>query len=366
MSLVFDGASLRLARVFNAMTLDEVAEKVGKTRQYINKIETGQSHPTEQLAHDIAHALNVMPSFFSPRSGRIHEDQFHFRKLLTTTKTIKQVAVARGEIANALIGFLEHELNLPSIRIPSTSDFHTPDSIERLADSCRRNWELGLGPIQNMTRLAENLGVMVLSFNGISKEIDALSVATKRPFIVRNSTKESTGRHRFDIAHELGHLVMHEGIVTGDRVTENQANRFASSLILPRAMMEKFFPKPKGTRLDWIGIREFKKTWGASKAAILYRARQLELINDSQYRTGVITLKKHEGTHEKDDFLIPNEPPELLPASISLLSKKRGIGVREIAEALNVKPEFLKNIFDPDVFQDNREIQKPNHLRLVI
>ncbi len=366
MSVIFDGASLKLARVFCAMALEEVAERVGKTRQYLHKLETGQSSPTESLVLELAEALQVEPAFFAPRSNRLHEDQFHFRKLLTTTKTTKQVAIARGEMVNSLIVFLESELKFPSVNIPSISDVHSGDSIESIAEQCRREWDLGLGPIENMTRLAENLGTVVLSFEGLSKEVDALSVAVERPFIVRNTAKESTSRHRFDIAHELGHLVMHEGVITGDRLTENQANRFASSFLLPRSMMVKFFPRPKGSRLDWKGMKDFKQTWKVSKAAILFRARQLELINDSQYKTGVITLKREEGTHEKDDYLIPGEPPEILSRSLSVLAAKKGLGLPEIAKALNVKPSFLGELLGPGMFANEEKPKAAGrHLRVV-
>jgi Zn-dependent peptidase ImmA (M78 family)/DNA-binding XRE family transcriptional regulator len=368
MNVLFDGASLRLARVFSGLALEEVAEKVGKTRQYLHKLETGQGRPTEQLAHDLADALDVEVEFFAPRSNRLHEDQFHFRKLLTTKNTIKQVAVARGEMIDSLIRFLEQELRLPEVRIPSLPQVQTYEDIERAAERCRNEWDIGLGPIGSMTRLAENLGAVVTTFSGISKEIDALSVSVERPFIVRNTAKESACRQRFDIAHELGHLVMHEGIVTGDRVTENQANRFASALLLPRTMMAKLFPRPNGSRLDWKGMREFKLTWKVSKAAILYRAKQLDLITESQYKTGVITLKKYgESTGEKEDYLIPQEPPEMLAKSLFVLAEKRGLRAEDIAKTLNVKIAFLNEItglgeigkIQPDLKP------KPTHLRLV-
>ena len=94
---------------------------------------------------------------------------------------------------------------------------------------------------------------------------------------------------RFDIAHELGHLVLHEGHVTGDRKTESEANRFASAFLLPRSTFVKVFPK-RGTRIDWAGIRALKLEFQVSKAAILYRAKSLELLDDDQYRGAVITL----------------------------------------------------------------------------
>ncbi|TWC74362.1 Zn-dependent peptidase ImmA (M78 family) [Pseudomonas sp. SJZ103] len=345
MNAVFDGASLRLARVFSGLALEEVAERVGKTRQYLHKLETGQGTPTEQLMGDLAEALDVEIGFFGSRPHRLNEDQFHFRKLMTTKSTIKQVAIARGEMIDSLIKFLDQELRLPQVSIPSLPNSHTFDEVERAAEYCRKEWDLGLGPIANMTRLVENLGAVVTTFQGVSKEIDALSVSVERPFIVRNTAKESACRQRFDIAHELGHLVMHEGVVTGDRVTENQANRFASALLLPRSMMAKLFPRPTGTRLDWKGIKEFKLTWKVSKAGILFRAKQLDLITESQYKTGVITLRKYGETNgEREDHLVAQEPPEMLARSLFILAEKKGINALEIAKALHIKPAFLKEL----------------------
>lgn len=367
MNIVFDGGSLRLARVFSGLVLEEVAEKVGKTRQYLQRLETGRATPTDSLMADLANALDVEVSFFSPRAHRLMEDQFHFRKLLTTKVTIKQVAIARGEMVDSLIRYLDTQLRLPAVNVPSVPKANTSEDIEKVAENCRREWDLGLGPIGNMTRLAENPGAVVTTFQGLSKEIDALSVAVDRPFIVRNTAKESPCRQRFDIAHELGHLVMHEGIVTGDRITENQANRFASALLVPRSMMAKLFPKPNGGRLDWKGMREFKATWKVSKAAILYRAKQLDLLTDTEYKRGVMTLKKYgESTGEKDDYLVPQEPPEMLSNSLKVLIERKGLTTEEIAKALCVKPAFLKELVGSELEFPQLSEQKPRHLRLVV
>lgn len=351
MDIAFNGTELRLARIFNGLALEEVAECVEKTRQYVHKLETGQATPTEQLLVRLATVLQVEPAFFmNGHTSLIGEDQFHFRKLFTTRAMVKQVAMARGELIDRLVTYLDRELRLPELRIPEVADAHTSEDIERAAELCRREWELGLGPIANMHRLAEHVGAVVTSFQSVSKEIDALSVAVKRPIIVRNEAKESVCRQRFDIGHELGHFVLHSGQATGDRVTESQANRFASALLIPRTMMAKLFPRPRGYRLDWVGLREFKLTWKVSKAAILYRARQLELISDEQYKTGVITLRRTgEATGEREDNLIPKEVPELLARSLTVLAEKKGLYTEEIASALWVLPTLLRDVVGFDL-----------------
>lgn len=346
MNFEFNSAELRLARIFNGLTLEEIAHRVGKTRQYLHRLETGQASPADGLLQKLASALRVEASFLTnDHTLLIGEDQFHFRKLFATRVMVKLMAMARGELMGRLVSYLDRELRLPDLRIPEVSNVYTAEDVERAAELCRREWGLGLGPIAHMSRLAENVGVVVTSFQSVSKEIDALSVAIQRPIIVCNEAKESVCRQRFDIGHELGHFVLHTGMVTGDRITEGQANRFASALLIPRTMMAKLFPKPRGARLDWVGLREFKLTWKVSKAAILYRARQLELISDNQYKTGVITLRRTgEASSEKEDHLISPETPELLPRSLAVLAEKKEIYGEEIASALRVMPCLLQEI----------------------
>src|SRR5450830_1446577 len=101
MEPVFNGAELRLARVFNGLALEEVADQVGKTRQYLHKLETGQAAPTQALLDDLASVLKVDSSFLTAEpSIMISEDQFHFRKLFTTRAMTKQVAMAHGELVS--------------------------------------------------------------------------------------------------------------------------------------------------------------------------------------------------------------------------------------------------------------------------
>jgi len=345
----FNGAQLRLARAFNGLALEDVAEQVDRTRQYIHKLETNQSAPTEALSGRLAEVLRVRPAFFSLQRIEVSEEQFHFRKLFTTRAIVKQVALARAELFGRLVNYLDEHLSLPKVNIP-TIEACDPEDIERAAERCRNEWNLGLGPIEHMTRLAENLGALVTSFQSVSTEVDALSVALRRPIIVRNEAKQSACRQRFDVGHELGHFVLHVGRVTGDRISESEANRFASAFLVPRAMMAKLFPRPRGARLDWVGLREFKMTWKVSKAALLYRARQLDIITDDQYKTGVITLRRTgEATGEREDGGIPQEQPELLRRSLEVLAQREDIYAEDVAAALHLDVGLLVDLlgFDP-------------------
>lgn len=343
----FNGANLRLARVFHGLSLDDLAREVGKSRQFLHKLETNSSlEPTAELARELSRQLRVCKDFFfQPQGDLLPEEGVHFRKLFTTRSAIKQAAMAKAQMFLRLVNFLEQHLDLPAVSIPNVPDISTADDIEQAAELCRREWGLGLGPIDNMVRVAERAGAVVTTFNSVSAEVDALSYSLKRPVIVRNDAKRSACRQRFDIAHEVGHFVLHQGLQTGNRVTESQANRFASAFLLPRSMMAAHWPKPRGSRLDWVGMSQFKLNWKVSKAAMLYRARQLDLIDDSQYKSGVITLRRTgEAISEREDKQIPLEQPNMVRQSLDILFTKGGMAPQRVADGLGWTLPLLEEV----------------------
>jgi Predicted Zn peptidase len=342
---VFNGSNLRLARLYHELSLEQVAERVEKTRQYIQRLESGSAVPTPELANKLAAILFVMPEFFEVNDqSPVNEEIVHFRKRSSTRMATKWATLAKAELYRRVIEVFDEYLDLPPVRFPELRAY-TQDEIEKAAEKCRVNWGLGFGPIDNMTRLAEKLGAFVTSFDSVSDDVDALSVPLRRPFIVRNTAKKSPCRQRFDIAHEVAHLILHEGLSTGDRVTESQANRFASALLLPRSAMAKYFPRPIGGRIDWQGLSQFKLTWKVSKAAIIYRAHQLSLLTDAQYKTAFFGLKrKGEAIDEKEDCLIPQETPELFHKAMKYLTNEMSIDANSLARRLCITPEMLEEL----------------------
>lgn len=363
---MFNGSNLRLARLYHELSLEQVAERVNKTRQYIQRLETGIAVPTDELANELAAVLQVVPAFFeTDEQSPLNEEIVHFRKRSSTRVVTKLATLAKAELYRRLIAVFEENLNLPPVKFEQI-DAHTQDEIEKAAEKCRVNWGLGFGPIDNMTRVAEKMGAFVTSFDSVCDEVDALSVPLERPFIVRNTAKKSPCRQRFDIAHEVGHLVLHGGVSTGDRITESEANRFASALLLPRSAMAKYFPRPIGGRIDWQGLSEFKLTWKVSKAAIIYRAHQLSLLSDTQYKTAFFGLKrKGEAIEEKEDYLISHEKPELFHRAMRVLLNDLSIDASTLAKRLKISvPMLLGLANDPDLSNSSLEAENGNVISL--
>ena len=342
----FNGTNLRLIRLFHDLSLTELGEQVGVSRQFLSRVETGAESVSGSLETLLAEVLKVLPEFFyHVDPNPIADEQCHFRRQLTTKVALRQVARARGEMIKRLVSVLDEHVELPHYQV-SEADPESSETIESAAESFRSLFGLGFGPLSNVTRIAENAGAVVLKVNGLAPEIDAVSFATKRPLIALNGDGRSACRERFGVAHELGHFSLHIGILTGDRLTETQANRFASALLLPRSTFSSECKlATRGTRLNWPGLSELKLRWGVSKAAIIFRGRQLGMFSDDQARAGYVGLNRHgEAVKESEDHLIVNEEPEVITESLKVMREHFGVSQSAVAREMCIQPSLLQKL----------------------
>ena len=340
----FIGTNLRLIRLFHDLSLTDLGERVSVSKQFLSRVETGAETVSAQLEISLAEELNVLPEFFYHLDPNpIADEQCHFRRQLTTKVVLRQVARARGEMLKRLVGVLDEHVELPHYQV-GEADPESHETIERAAEKFRSLFSLGLGPLSNVTRIAENAGAVVMKVHGLATEIDAVSFATKRPLIALNSSGRSACRERFGIAHELGHFSLHIGVLTGDRLTETQANRFASAFLMPRSTFASECRLAiRGTRLNWPGLSELKLRWGVSKAAIIFRGRQLGMFSDDQARAGYIGLNRHgEAVQESEDQLIANEEPEVISESLKVMKEHFGVPQSAVAREMRVQPGLLQ------------------------
>lgn len=341
--IAFQGERLRLARVALGLTLDQLGARVSATRQYLNQLEQGAKAPTEEMREALAAALGVAPHFFAlPAGPGVRPEQCHFRKQRTTPVSVVSQVLARGTLLDCFIQRLDRELDLPPVTFPDIPATNSSE-IEEAAEAARDQWCLGTGPISSMMRVVENAGAVVSFFSGVSERVDALSIDRARPMIIRSEAKPATCRLRFDLAHETGHLIMHRGVQTGDKTTEDQANRFASAFLLPRTSFIHEFPR--GRFLDWVEIYALKVRWKVSAAAILRRAYDLRMISADQYRTGYIHLSKTgQRKFERHDDEIPVEEPELLPAAVSALEAAYPGSVARLVDEGGLEPAMFSHV----------------------
>lgn len=115
--------------------------------------------------------------------------------------------------------------------------------------------------------LVEKSGALIFE-KAIGEEIDAYSLWTKqeRPFIILGNLKRSAVRRNFDVAHELGHLLLHYRVeFTGldrneHKAVEKEANKLAGEFLLPEEpFSEDMQTVPHVTNPD--AYIDLKKKW---------------------------------------------------------------------------------------------------------
>lgn len=338
------GEQLRLARLAHGYSLEEVGERVGATRQFIQQLETGARSASDDLVAALADELGVMPAFLAePIPSTVRPEQCHFRGHINRPASITSQVLARGTLLDKFVAALEEHLELPPVYFPDLPA-SSPEEIEQVAEEARHYWNLGTtGPITSMMRVVENAGAIVTYFGDLSERVDAFSMDRRRPVIVRSSLKESLCRQRFDFAHECGHLIMHRGLQTGDRATEDQAHRFASAFLFPRGAVLREFPR--GRTINWRALFELKLRWKVSVRALIRRGYDLGLLSPAQYRTANIHLVKtgqaKVETYDMDGTL-QIEQPELLPSAIAALDSGFSGGTLAIGREIGFSPAMLE------------------------
>ncbi|MGW2415447.1 helix-turn-helix domain-containing protein [Streptomyces tubercidicus] len=331
-SRLFDGRRLTLARQLVGLRKNSLAAKIDKSATAVAAYENNTKRPAPATVAQLCLTLGVSPSFFlpGPHQPAVANTTPHFRSLRSTTQLARDQAFAYGMIAGDVGAALERHVEFPEPNMPQLSvdvDDEASSLPEEAAQLLRKQWEIKAGPVGHLVRLAENNGIVVVFSPTQTAAVDAYSFDDGyRPTIILNPAKEDYYRQRFDVAHEIGHLVMHVDAEPGSKVVENQAHRFAAELLLPANELRDVLP----SKADWRVLAILKETYGVSLQALLYRSRSLGVMNDVTYRNA-ITYLSSKGWRRREPGEMPAvEQPSLYPRAVEILSS---VGIDELALA---------------------------------
>lgn len=333
---------LHVARAFRGLTQQELANKAALTQAFVSQIEKGHKAPSDDVLAALAHALGFAVAFFTePAEDLFAETECNFRRRKTTPAFVRERLVAQGNVFNIVVHHLDRVLRLPKANVPALTA-RAVEEIERAADHCRMDWGVGRNlPCTNVVRAAERQGIMTTRFAGHAAQIDAFSRPGPRPLIILNSDKGSTSRARFDVAHEVGHLVLHQNRPEGDEEREKEADVFASSFLLPRDAFCREFPM--SSRVDWAAVFRFKARWKVSAAAIVRRAYDLQRIDAMEYRRAYKYMS-FKGWLKGEPEEPPEENPESAPIALRLLYTRRGETHENVARRLGLTASVLRDV----------------------
>nr|WP_225954169.1 XRE family transcriptional regulator [Kibdelosporangium phytohabitans] len=345
---MFDGDRLKLARQLAGLRKSDLAGLVGKSATAVAAWESGAKRPTAPTVAQLALSLAVDPGFFVVRADDVGAISAapHFRSLRSTSQLARDQAFAYGRVAVDIAASLERHVEFPEPDLPSLPvdvDDRDGDGPERAARLVRTEWGMGTGPAGHLVRLLENRGVLVVFSPPQAASVDAYSFDTKlRPVVVLNPVKLDYYRQRFDVAHELGHLVMHADAEPGGHVVEDQAHRFAAELLMPASELRGLLPAVMGGGV-WRTLAQLKEQWGVSMQALLYRARWLGKLSDVSYRNAMTTISSRGWRRSEPGLINIIEQPSLLPRAIELLGQE-DIGEEALVEQCRIPPALFRTV----------------------
>lgn len=321
---LFDRTRLRMARELRGLTQVQLAREAGSvTSASVSQFENGHTRPATSTLRRLSVALRVPLSFFAAPARPPAQEQVNgfFRSLRSTSPRDRQQALAYVHLARELALELEKFVALPDLNLPRIASSEgyplQPVAIEQAAAQVRSHWSVPDGPIENMVRLLEKNGIVVVRFRVSIEKVDAFCVDfPDRPVVALGDDKGLRDRSRFDAAHELGHLVLHGSAgQVGDKVTENQANEFAAAFLMPAEDIKAELP----ARLDWPTLLRLKAKWHVSIAALLVRAKTLGVMNEHTYAQAWKALSVRGWRKVEPGNLGNPEAPVLLQRALQLM-----------------------------------------------
>jgi Zn-dependent peptidase ImmA (M78 family) len=363
---MFHPKRFKLIRQDRGKSQADYADQLGVSRQFIHQLEVGDRTPNADTTDALCALTGVTPLFFErPVTHWISADQCNFRKQKTTSKTFANQIIARSTLVSEIVSWTDQHVDLPPVCIPHV-ELGSSQTPERAAAVVRAEWGLGMdAPIDSVTRIVENAGAVCVNAVGVSEKISALSVNEKRPLVLHNHESAQPTRLRFDMCHEFGHFVMHSGMVTGDDDTETQANQFAAEFLLPKAAFFREFPEMQGRGFNWSGLAGMKRRWGVSFRALVYRARELGVINAAQFKGANAYLSRR--GYAKAEPYEPNTPerPEAMLMAAEVLRDHVSIYREDIAESLGLTVDLLEEVVGIQLPEKPQERKNVVNLRAV-
>ncbi|HBE7940637.1 TPA: ImmA/IrrE family metallo-endopeptidase [Clostridioides difficile] len=348
----FNGERLKKARIYREMTVFELAQKMNCERQLISMYENNKLKPEKNIIKQIAKELYFPVKFFLEKENDIIKGSSYFRALLTTNKKYRKKQIQRMEFLAQIYFFLHDYIEFPKLDLPNCF-YKTPEEAALLL---REAWGLGLKPVDNIIYEVEQHGVIVTGFPTSIDYIDTFSqmidIEGKTMYLIGYSNNNtSTSRLHFDIAHELGHICLHEWSEDVEALEkqefedrESEANRFASTFLLPE---ETFKLDAKRTPLRIPNYTELKRKWKVSIQAMIRRSYSLGIISMDEYHSMIRTLQCRglRKSEPLDDELL-TAMPALLKTAILMLLNEKVFTPKELIYNFSLEPKELENILD--------------------
>jgi len=184
-------------------------------------------------------------------------------------------------------------------------------------------------------QLAESRGVRVYTLPPIAEEVDAYSAwHDGKPFMFLARRRSPEGM-RFDVAHELAHLVLHPAAAHDDAAQEREANEFASEFLIPRDAIPEYLRTNPPVK----ELLEVRDQFKVSAMALAYATHSAGRMTEWAYRNTCIELSGRGFRKREPDGMPAHEMSRVFS---QILGPQGMVTAREIAADLHVPVQEVR------------------------
>lgn len=343
--------NLRRLRGSRGITQGDLAKKAKLSRIAYSNVENGKANPRVNNLQQIADALDVGIQELVTPVPEIKSLRFRAKKMPSThARDIRDQIVA--EVAFWLRDYSGLEEKLSKQR-PNIFRGIKANNPKEYAAKVREILKLKDDePINDICGLVEHAGVKIKLVKSDLEELNGLSAFDQNgcPAIVVKSEGITVERQIFTVAHELGHIVMHEdsfdgGFAKEKQKEEDEANQFASYFLMPQEAFEKSWEENKG--LHWLqSILHIKRIYKISSQTVIYRLVELGVSQDIWKNFNIEYQRQYGKSLKKKEEPRPLDPIDFIEDRLSALTKealqKEIISVSRAAEILDISIEEMR------------------------
>ncbi len=276
------GGRLKMARKAKQLSMEKLAEQVGLSTMSISKYENNKMNPDSTMLLKLANALDVKVEFFF-RVFELELTPVKMRSHSRLSKSDERMVEAR--VLEYVERYFEAISFLPDDKaaaLPKKS-FNSLDDIERVALELRKEWDIGLDPIDSLVRTLEDKGIIIYFVDSLEK-LDALTFKANSTHVIAVKKDVPGDRQRFNIAHELGHIILDIPEDMDEGEEEKAAHRFAGAFLVPEPVVRMEL----GEKRTYVSVEELyllKHKYGLSIQAWIRRGQDLGIITHHVYQS---------------------------------------------------------------------------------
>jgi Zn-dependent peptidase ImmA (M78 family) len=342
---MIDGQRVRLARELHRMNQGRFVEEVPDLSQpQLSRIENGRSliPPDGLTAAAIAAVTGVTVEWLArPASAGLSGLSPHFRARSRVPEITKASGVAWANVISEAHDCVADRVRRIPIRLERyvhAEPAHTAHLIRRLLDFDP------FEPLPYLILAVERLGVRVLGLPWREPTVDAFCAWGGPIPVIAIAANVPGDRIRWTVAHELGHLVLHEPSDRGQPI-EDQADAFASELLTPIDALRLSMPAHPTLQT----LTMLKSQWGVSIKSLVRRAREMGII-DNDRATSLYRQISSRGWNRAEPGYVPREKPRALRKKFEI-ALGRG-NVTQVAREMAWSIELTQLVLDQHATAD--------------